>query len=407
MAQAKILKDQNYNRFTSSCSDGIFVENILLTNFRNYNSVKLDLALDEPTPVVLFGKNGAGKTNLLEALSYLSAGRGLRGARLSEVANNQGDGNWAVSAEIQGYLGAVKVGTGIMSNNIAEGEGQQKQNDRRIVRLDGNAVSGPAALSDIISMVWLTPKMDRLFLESGSGRRKFFDRFVQGLHPDHARHLGAYERTMRERIALLSENNGRRADPSWLQALEKRMAEHGVALAAARNETLAHLTAQIEKQPDGAFPKADMALDGLLENHLHDSSALEVEDNFIKALAAARESDKATGRTSIGPHKADLLVSHQIKNMPARLCSTGEQKALLIGIVLANVRLQRALSGQAPILLLDEISAHLDEKRRVHLFDELVELNCQAWLTGTDESLFSALAGKAKFLSVSSGNIHM
>lgn len=406
MAQAKPLKDQGYTRYANDCCDGIFVENILLTNFRNYDSVKLDLATTRPEPVVLFGKNGAGKTNLLEALSYLSSGRGLRSSRLADVAQHKADGSWAVAAEVQGYLGASKIGTGITATNngnVDDGEASA----RRIVRLDGATVSGPAALSDIISMVWLTPKMDRIFLEASSGRRKFFDRFVQGLHPNHARNLGAYERTMRERMNLLSENNLNQIDPSWLQALEKRMAENGVAIAAARNETLAHLVAQIKQQSEGAFPNAILSLSGFLEDLLFERSALEVEDNFIGELARTRGLDKATGRTSIGPHKTDLLVHHQKKDLPARLCSTGEQKALLIGIVLADVRLQRSLSGQAPILLLDEISAHLDEQRRAHLFEELIELNCQAWLTGTEEALFSSLAGKSKFLSVSDGNIEI
>lgn len=404
MVQAKPMKTQGYNHYNDDCSSGIFVENVLLTNFRNYQSLKIDVSLDGASPVVLFGQNGAGKTNLLEALSYLTSGRGLRGAKLSEVARNSGDGNWAVAAEVQGHSGSMKLGTGIVQSLVDEHSKEAKQIDRRVVRIDGQPASGPAALAEILSMVWLTPKMDRLFLEGASGRRKFFDQFVQGLHPDHSRHLGAYERTMRERLAILGDND-RRADPSWLQALEKRMAEHGVALAAARNETLAHLTGQILSQSDGAFPNAKLSLDGLLENQLENQFALEVEDNFAKELERARGIDKATGRTSVGPHKTDMIVHHVKKDMPAKMCSTGEQKALLIGIILADVRLQRSLCGQAPILLLDEVSAHLDENRRASLFDELIDLKCQAWLTGTDESLFSSLNGKARFLSVSNGSV--
>ena len=376
------------------------VHRLALNNFRNYGDLALELPVDAARPVVLYGGNGAGKTNLLEALSYLAPGRGLRGARLQDVAKIDGNGTWAVSILGNTKSGHIRIGTGLVAALNAPRDGD-RAGDRRTVRIDGEGAAGPAVLSSYFSIVWLTPRMDRLFLDAQSGRRKFFDQMVCGLHPDHARHIGSYERTMRERIKLLSD--GYRPDPVWLSALEKRMAEHGVAVAAARNDALSHLAHQIDTQPEGAFPKADIALDGFLEALLSDLSALEVEEHFAVRLEASRSEDARSHRTGLGPHRTDLLVTHRPKVMPARLCSTGEQKALMVGLVLADARMQRAMSGYAPMLLMDEVSAHLDDERRAALFDELTELGSQAWLTGTDAHLFQSLKGRASFFYVDGG----
>ena len=388
----------------------VAVRRVTLTNYRNYASLRFDVP-DNARLLAFTGPNGAGKTNLLEAVSYLSAGRGLRAAKLSEVARFGGDGLWAVAAELDVAGGEIAIGTGLSSERSTAGDADfdetdfGRATDRRIVRINGAPVSGPAALTEYMSMMWLTPKMDRLFVEAGSSRRRFLDRMVMALHPDHGRQLGAYERSMRERMRLLTDTS-KRADPAWLSALERRMADHGVAVAAARIDTLIQLAAHVDAQPENAFPKADLALTGQLEAGLEKGSALEVEEGFAARLAQLRDQDARMGRASEGPHKTDLLARHREKDMPAPLCSTGEQKALLIGLVLAHARLLRVLTGTAPVMLLDEIAAHLDVARREALFEALDTMGGQAWLTGTDDNLFDGLGASSLKCDVRDGVIH-
>jgi len=347
---------------------------------------------------------------VLEAISYLAPGRGLRRAGLAEVARQPSkagcdiegrkadgaDATWAVAATLQLGAEPVRVGTGIERP-------ADETNNKRLVRIDSETVANSNVLGERWSVGWLTPQMDRLFIEGPSSRRRFLDRMVLGLFPDHSRQVGAYERVMRERNRLLSEK-GSGADQSWLSALETRMAEHGVAVAMARLEFAGQLAGQLASACAGPFPKAELAIDGWVEGMLAGgNAAVEVEQAFKDRLAGERRSD--TGRPTSGVHKTDLVVTHAPKAMRADLCSTGEQKALLVALVLANAKLQTALKGQAPLMLMDEVAAHLDMDRRKALFEALASLGSQCWLTGTDKSLFEGLLGKAEFFDVSDGTI--
>jgi len=372
------------------------VQRLRLSQFRNYSSLRLET---DARHVVLAGPNGAGKTNLLEALSFLSPGRGLRRARLREPCRNGGDVAWAVAAHCQGPVAnaagaavAFDVGTGL----DPAGNGSE----RRVSRIDGETLPA-STLARHLGVQWLTPQMDRLFLEGAGARRRFLDRLVLGFDGDHGRRVAAYERSMRERTRLLKEGV---ADPAWLQALEAGMAADGVAVAAARRDAVSRLTAALEDNA-GPFPGAVLAADGLLEAQLDASPAVEVEAAFQAGLAANRGRDAAAGTAVDGPHRSDLRVRHAAKDMPAEQCSTGEQKALLIAIQLANVRLETLRRGQAPLLLLDEVAAHLDEDRREALFAELAGLEAQTWLTGTEAALFASLRGQAQFFAVRDGQL--
>ncbi|MDP6692616.1 MAG: DUF917 family protein, partial [Alphaproteobacteria bacterium] len=276
------------------------------------------------------------------------------------------------------------------------------QNENLVARLDGQTVS-PASLSQIIGVQWLTPQMDRLFLEGPSSRRRFLDRLVLGLDPDHGRRVGAYERSLRERAKLLRDGGG---DPAWLSALEARMAADGVAVAAARREALARLQ-RFLSAAKGRFPRAELVIEGRIESWLDDLPAVEVESRFAAMLAENRRRDGEVGGPMSGrgdgPHRSDLAVRHLGKDMPAAQCSTGEQKALLIAIMLANAKAEAERRGAAPILLLDEVAAHLDSERREALFTEILALGGQAWLSGTDRELFQPLAGQAQFVAVDAG----
>jgi DNA replication and repair protein RecF len=376
-------------------SASIAVVRLDLTDFRNYRQVRLET---DGRPVVLTGPNGAGKTNLLEAVSFLAPGRGLRRARLAEIDRQPaepGRGAWAVAARIDLPGGEVAIGTGR--------DGTSESGDRRLVRIDGQPVKGQAALAQYLNLVWLTPQMDRLFQEGAAPRRRFLDRLVFGYDPDHATRLGAYEQALRERARLLRQGG---ADPAWLSVLEDNMARAGVAIAAARRDIVLRLDRAAEEAGSGSvFPVPRLALIGTVEDWLGTEPALAAEDRLRAALAAARRTDAEAGGATIGPHRSDLGVSHAAKDVPAVLCSTGEQKALLISIVLAHARLQAALRGVAPILLLDEIAAHLDRLRRAALFETLLSLGSQAWLTGTDAMLFAELGPNANFFTVTDGGI--
>ncbi|NKB20465.1 MAG: DNA replication/repair protein RecF [Alphaproteobacteria bacterium] len=377
------------------------VQRLVLTDFRCYASLRLNI--DAPL-ITLTGANGAGKTNLLEAISFLVPGRGLRAARLTDIARRGGDGaepvqRWGVAATVDGLDGVYEVGTGVSDEVPVE-------NPRRAVRINGAPARGQAALGERLSALWLTPDMQRLFTEGASGRRRFLDRLVFGFDPAHAGRLKAFERAMRERSSLLQREatNGDAADPAWLDVLEETIVEKGVAIAAARIALIDRLNPACA-MGIGPFPSASLALDGVLDGWLNTMPAVEAEDQYRAALVASRGVDQIGRSAVIGPQKSDFAVTHILKNVPAGQCSTGEQKALLISIVLANARLQSLERGAVPILLLDEIAAHLDEGRREALFAEIQALGAQAWMTGTDPSLFVPLSGTAQHFTVANAEV--
>lgn len=371
------------------------VRKLALTDYRCY--ARLRIEADE-RPVVLFGANGAGKTNLLEALSFLAPGRGLRGATLSEV-DRFGGGPWAVAASIATPAGDIEIGTGRM--NEGRSAESDERADKRAVRVNGAPAPAAAELAERLAVVWLTPAMDRLFLDSPSGRRKFLDRLVFAFDPAHAGRVNAYERALRERARLLRD---RVSDDAWLSALETQMAERGVAVAAARVAMAEALNASTAERA-GAFPVPTMVLDGAVESWLAEGPALAAEERFRAALSAARIEDAFAGGASIGPHRSDIVVRHRERGTMADQLSTGEQKTLLLGLVLAHARLIAAERGAAPLLLLDEVAAHLDDRHRRALYGEIRALGAQVWLTGTDAGLFDGLADEAQFFAVSGATL--
>lgn len=331
------------------------IERLSLANFRSYADATISPG---PGLNVLTGENGAGKTNVLEALSLLAPGRGLRGAALPDMARNGGPGGFAVA----GHIDTAQIGVGAEAGAP----------ERRIVRIDGKAAAA-SALSEYLALVWIAPAMDRLFTDSAGERRRFLDRLVLALDAPHARHAARYEAAMRQRNRLLSDE--RIADPVWLTALEAQMAEHGGEIALARNYAIAELAERLDDAPEGPFARAGVAIEG-------GDAATAAE------LASARARDAAAGRALAGPHRADLIVTHRDKAQPAARCSTGEQKALLLGIVLAHADLVAARRGSRPVLLLDEVAAHLDPRRRAALFERLAAGGGQVWMTGTEPALF-------------------
>lgn len=350
--------------------------------------------------IVLYGSNGAGKTNVLEAVSLLSPGRGLRGAKNLEIQCQNEGTPWAVSASLQTEYGPVQLGTGL-----------DAATEKRVIRINGENARGQAALAEHVACVWLTPQMDRLFLDSSSHRRRFLDRLVFAFDPGHSGRVTRYENAMRQRSKLLqdgSKNNG--ADPAWLKSLESQMAETACAIGAARLDFVQRLQVACQSSETEHFPLAHLKATGTIEELMQNSSALEVEEMFAYQLEQSREKDVITGGAATGPHKSDLAVRYAAKNMAADQCSTGEQKALLIGIILAHAKLIAAERGAPPILLLDEVAAHLDENRRAALYELLQDLGGQVWLTGTDENLFTAVEGLkgngAQFFEVRDAAIH-
>jgi DNA replication and repair protein RecF len=352
------------------------IRRLALTDFRNHEAARLEMA---GGLVAITGDNGAGKTNILEALSLLAPGRGLRGAALPEIARRGGPGGWSVAATLNTAAGDVQLGTGIRAG----------MPERRLVRINGAGASA-TALADWVALVWLTPAMDRLFSDTASARRRFLDRLVLALHPAHGQRVSRYEAAMRERTRLLAADVP--ADPVWLAGLEADMASHGAAIAAARADLVAQLQAALAAAPDGPFARPLLALVG------------NAADDLAARLARSRARDAAAGRALDGPHRADLVATHPAKAMPAAACSTGEQKAMLVAIVLAHAALVAGRHGRPPILLLDEIAAHLDRRRLVALFAQLAGMGGQAWLTGTDPDLFQ-LAGPATRLHIDQGRI--
>lgn len=369
------------------------VERLKLTDFRNYASLSLAL---RPGPVVLAGENGAGKTNLLEAISFLSPGRGLRRATLAEIARQGGSGGFAVHAELAGPFGECEIGTGTAGQPGGD-EAARK------VRINGANARSADEMLDWMRIIWLTPAMDALFTGPAADRRRFLDRMVLAIDPAHGRRALDFEKAMRARNRLLAESS---SDDRWFSAIETQMAETGVAIAAARAELVRLLAGMVALLPgDGPFPRSGLALDGTLEARVADMAAVDLEEEYRQALAQGRYRDRAAGRTLEGPHRSDLLVRHAPKDQPAELCSTGEQKALLVGLVVSHARLTGDIAGSTPILLLDEIAAHLDAGRRAALFAILDALDCQYFMTGTEPALFDSLAGRAQFLTVSGGTV--
>jgi DNA replication and repair protein RecF len=364
-----------------------YLSRIRLTAFRNYAAAALDL---DERHVTLTGPNGAGKTNLLEAISVLSPGRGLRGASFDTLHAHGSDLDWAVAATVETEDGPADIGTGALPDG------------GRRVRINGANARSIEAMSDYLRVLWLTPAMDGLFSGPAGDRRRFLDRLVTTLIPTHSRSVNDYEKVMRQRNRLLEEGG----DAAWISALEMQMAELGASIHLARADSLAHLQALIEQSlGDESFPAAHLALTPLFEHHAEPTASAELEAALAESWRQARPLDRAAGRTTLGPHRVDLEVTYAQKGMPANLGSTGEQKALLIGLILAHARLVKLRTAITPFLLLDEIAAHLDPDRRRALFLALDQLGTQCFLTGTDKLLFEALGDRAQAITVRDGRL--
>lgn len=364
------------------------ISRLRLTSFRNYTSAALDL---DPRHVVLMGENGAGKTNLIEAISLLSPGRGLRRAPFETLALSGSDGLWAVAATVETPFGPTDIGTGANPDGAS-----------RRVRINGANARSVEEMSDFLRILWLTPAMDGLFSGPPADRRRFLDRLVTTLIPGHSAAVNDFEKAMRQRNRLLEEGG----DRAWLAAIEAQMAEKASAIHFARADSLSHLQDVMAANIAGTgFPEAHLAISPLFEDGATFATSSALEADLIGRWEASRALDKAVGRTTLGPHRVDLFVTHAAKSMPAALCSTGEQKALLIGLVLIQARLVAQRTGLTPILLLDEIAAHLDPRRRAALFDALERLGTQCWMTGTDPMLFADLGARAQRFAISNGEV--
>ncbi|WP_439137006.1 DNA replication/repair protein RecF [Roseicyclus sp.] len=348
-----------------------FVANLQLSHFRSHRRAKL---VFDGRPVAIFGSNGAGKTNLIEAVSLLSPGRGLRRASADEIIRRPEGIGWKVTAQITGGGPGHEV-------DLSAEPGQP-----RLTQIDGKTAA-QTALARLLRIVWLVPAQDRLWIEGADGRRRFLDRIALSFFPEHAEAVLSYEKAMRERNRLLRDGM---QDTRWYGALEGQMADAGARLTAHRRDAIARIVAAQEGAAT-AFPAAALALE--MED-------MTTQADFAVALAESRPRDMAAGRSLVGPHRADLVAVYSEKDMPAAQCSTGEQKALLISLVLANARALKAETGSAPLVLLDEVAAHLDAARRAALFDEICELGAQAWMTGTGPELFTELGGRAQYVSV-------
>ncbi len=368
----------------------IFLHKLTLTNFRSYEAEKIEPA---GTSFVIFsGPNGAGKTNVLEAVSLLAPGRGLRGALLQDMTNRtHPDSFWAIAAEVEtgGVTGRQRIGTGLAALR-----------KKRVIRINGQDVKSQSALAPLLAAVWVTPQMDRIFLEGPAARRRFLDRLVFAFDPAHVGRLGRYEKNLRARIKLLTEQKP--VDPQWLRVLEAQLAADAVAVAAARAQLLERLQEQLVRlqKRQTLFPVPSLSLQGWVDTEILRRPALSLEEELIAVLQKNRRQDALAGKTGAGVHRSDLIVQYAEKNMPAAECSTGEQKGLLLAIVLAHAQMLRAEHGRAPLILLDEVAAHLDEDRREQLFSLLRELATQVWLTGTEAQIFRSLADVSRSYAV-------
>jgi DNA replication and repair protein RecF len=368
------------------------ITRLSLSHFRSYQHLRLEC---DTRPVVLTGPNGAGKTNILEAISFLSPGRGLRSIKLSEALHRGHEAKiWSVAASCTTLHGPLEVGTGFE-------EGEEGASDKRIVRINKDTVRSQAQLGEYVRMLWITPQMDRLFIDGSTAKRRFLDRLVYTFDPEHAGRVLRYEHVMRERLRLLKQGGGQKA---WLEALEQKMAESGVSIAAARLQTL-EILKQAKAWALGIFPLAALSIEGETEADLSVCAALEAEERLLDRLGQSRGADQESGRTLKGPHRSDLKVLFVDKNCPAEYCSTGEQKALLVSIILAASRLQALKGEHVPLLLLDEVVAHLDEARRRALFQEILNLNIQAWMTGTDSSTFQEFREQMQHFKIVEGHL--
>lgn len=372
--------------------DKIYIEQIKLENFRNYQSLNQTIS---PQHVVLTGENGSGKTNLMEAISLLSPGRGLRRSGYLDLLHHhqgQASDGFSIFTKLCGMAGPVNIGTGL----------KEDEPGTRRIRINGVNAKANDALMEHVRILWLTPSMDGLFTGGASDRRRFLDRMVLAIDPLHGKRSLSYERAMRSRNKLLSET---RYDPVWLDGIEEQMAEIGIAISIARLDFVKMLSGLMLGADEGdIFPKAILALEGF-DLPVETDVAADLEEAFVEILRTSRQRDASAGRSLSGPHRMDLKVHHSVKDMPAAHCSTGEQKALLIGLILAHAKLVKNLCGFAPILLLDEIAAHLDERRRAALFDLIDHLSCQAFMTGTDRSMFDALDKRAQYIHVNDGQL--
>jgi DNA replication and repair protein RecF len=378
----------------------IWIGKLTLTDFRNYRAATLTA---KPSSVVLAGPNGAGKTNCLEAVSLLTAGRGLRSLPFAELARSGGSGGWAIAARLSIADEEIEIGTGVQlpPNGILSARAP------RVVKIDHAIAKGSGALARI-RMLWLTPSMDGLFTGPASERRRFLDRLVLSLDPTYASAAAVFDRAMRQRNKALETFS----PAQLLNAIEAQMADAAVSMAAARMHALQSLGREIaaehEREPDSLFPWAEVALQGQLEAQIGSMDKTQISDAYRQLLTQARDRDRAAGRTLSGPHRSDLEVTHGPKRLPAKMCSTGEQKALLIGLVLAQARLiRKTCGGVSPLILLDEVAAHLDPGRRLALFSSIASLNAQVWMTGTDSDIFAPLKNvtETQLFLVSNGAI--
>lgn len=365
-----------------------WIQLLSLQNFRCYETLVLEV---DHRPVVLTGENGAGKTNILEAVSFLSPGRGLRRSKLSHVTNlNNLEKGWSVFSKVWAGGDLEEVGTGISGDNAGE--------ERRSIKLNHTLVSQNDLLN-ILNVFWVTPQIDQILSENMGTRRRFFDKLVSSFFPEHAQHLYRYEYALRERARLLKDGLG---DDHWLSILEHKMAQESMAIVSLRHVFLSEVSPLIQVSASG-FPKVHIALEGDIESLSLDGSALETEEKIQKILRDARREDGRVGGASVGPHQTQVQFFHIDRKKFAEFCSTGEQKALLLSLILANCRLHKINKGKTPILLLDEVIAHLDEERRETLYKEILELGIQCWMTGTDQKVFLPFGDKAQYFCVQNG----
>ena len=385
------------------------VKRLTLTDYRNYASLRIS---SELCPIVITGDNGSGKTNILEAISFLTPGRGLRGARLSDIRRISpaivGDdyipsnASWAVSAMISKNGEEFEIGTAV-ENFLKEDNDESGIYNKRIVKIDGQRSSVQAELGNYFSAIWLTPQMDRLFRGGSQPRRSFLDRLVYTFDNDHAKRTAVFEGLYKQWYQLIRNSNGK-VDKLWLEGIEENMAAMGVAIAAARREQIARLNAFIENEPDDVFPDVELQLDGTIEKMLATLPAVDVEDFYMQKLASERNKVLCNENVD-GVNRADFKVFYKKKNMPAELCSTGEQKSLLISIILAQTKCQILYQDFSPVLLLDEVAAHLDDIKREALLSKITDLGLQAWITSTNPELFGSLKNKAQFIELKNNSL--